>query len=152
MIHAPLSRCFLLSRSIDFHLHSLRNTRERAIGGIQSGIIGLNQSVTWEAIHLGCRFRLTSKITELSKDHYFIDEMVKGPFKSLRHIHRFKPGNLTTWMTDELSFETPYGLVGELAEKFILRKYLYRILQQRNTELKRAAESDRWKVFLPAHI
>ena len=44
-IHAPLDRCFDLSRSIDLHKISTEHTNEEAIDGVTSGLISLNESV-----------------------------------------------------------------------------------------------------------
>jgi len=60
-IAAPIGVCFNLARDIDFHTRSLRDTGERAVGGRTSGLIGLGESVTWEARHLGVRQRLTAR-------------------------------------------------------------------------------------------
>ena len=42
-IAAPPGRCFLLSLSIDIHKASTKQTSERAIAGVTSGIIGPSQ-------------------------------------------------------------------------------------------------------------
>jgi hypothetical protein len=38
-IHAPIERCFDLARSIDLHQLSTAGTRERAVGGVTSGLL-----------------------------------------------------------------------------------------------------------------
>ena len=63
IIHADKRTCFDLSRNIDFHKDSLKHSNEKAIAGKTSGLIGLGESVTWEATHFGIRQHLTSKIT-----------------------------------------------------------------------------------------
>ena len=45
-INAPIERCFDLSRSIDLHTLSTSHTNEKAIAGVTSGLIGLNEEVT----------------------------------------------------------------------------------------------------------
>lgn len=81
IIHAPLQVCFDVSRSIDLHMESTAETGERAIAGVTSGLIGLGEFVTWEAVHFGIRQRLTAKITEFEEPRLFVDEMVSGAFK-----------------------------------------------------------------------
>jgi len=39
-IGAAVEACFDLSRSIDLHLESMLASRERAVGGVTSGLIG----------------------------------------------------------------------------------------------------------------
>jgi hypothetical protein len=43
--------CFDLARSIDLHKISTAHTNETAIAGCTGGLIGLNEFVTWEAVH-----------------------------------------------------------------------------------------------------
>ena len=45
-INAPQKIVFDLSRSIDLHKISTKETNEEAIAGVTSGLIGENQSVT----------------------------------------------------------------------------------------------------------
>ena len=63
-IAAPVERCFDLARDIDFHVRSMAHTGERAVLGRTTGLIGLGESVTLEARHLGVRQRITAKVTE----------------------------------------------------------------------------------------
>jgi hypothetical protein len=46
LIHAPPERCFDLSRSVELHVASTRQTAERAIGAVMSGLLGLGQEIT----------------------------------------------------------------------------------------------------------
>jgi hypothetical protein len=63
LIDAPIERCFLLSLSVDLHQISTEQTNERAIAGVTSGLMKLNDVVTWRAKHFGIYQNLTSKIT-----------------------------------------------------------------------------------------
>jgi hypothetical protein len=45
-IAAPVERVFDLARSIDLHAHSVSSTGERALAGVTSGLINLNEEVT----------------------------------------------------------------------------------------------------------
>lgn len=85
LINAPINRCFDLSRSIDLHKISTEHTKEEAIAGVTSGLINRDESVTWRAIHFGISQTLSTKITEFERSTFFVDEMVKGAFKSIRH-------------------------------------------------------------------
>src|ERR1700744_4744274 len=88
-INAPIDKVFDLARSIDLHMESTKQTGEQAIAGKTSGLIELGESVTWRAKHFGIWQSLTSKITEFDQPNFFVDEMVKGAFKSFRHQHHF---------------------------------------------------------------
>ena len=52
-VKASAGRCFDMARDLDLHLESMAETGERAIGGKTSGLIGLDEEVTWEASTLG---------------------------------------------------------------------------------------------------
>ena len=51
-INASAEICFDLSRSIDLHLDGTVDTGERAIAGVTSGLIGMDEQVTWRAHHI----------------------------------------------------------------------------------------------------
>ena len=130
LINAPIARCFDLARSIDFHMHSMRATHERAISGTTSGLIGPGQQVTWQARHLGQTRTLTSRICDFNPPHMFADEMVKGDFSSFRHEHRFEAlGPNSTRLDDRFEYRAPFGVLGRAAETLFLTGYMRRLLQ-----------------------
>ncbi|PWS32968.1 SRPBCC family protein [Pedobacter paludis] len=139
-IDAFIGKCFDLSRSIDLHVQSMRNSNEKAIGGKQSGLIELNEFVTWKAKHFGIYLKMTNKITVLEYPHLFIDEMIDGPFAKLRHQHKFKSIGSKTEMIDFFEFKAPFGIFGRLAERLFLKKYLEKLLIKRNKIIKLEAE------------
>jgi ligand-binding SRPBCC domain-containing protein len=141
MINAPIARCFDLARNIDLHQDSMMHTGEKAIAGCTIGLIGLNETVTWRAKHLGIWQTLTSKITELDYPNSFTDEMVKGAFKSMRHEHLFYAVNNQTVMKDIFIFESPFGIFGRLFNSVYLSKYMEKLLRTRNKVIKAAAEA-----------
>jgi ligand-binding SRPBCC domain-containing protein len=114
-----------------------------------AGLIGMGESVTWRAKHFGVRQNLTSIITGYEYPVYFCDEMVKGAFKRLRHEHHFRHQSGITVMTDLFEFESPFGRLGRMANDLVLTEYMKKFLLLRNQAIKRAAESDQWKTFLP---
>ncbi len=139
---------FDLSRSIDLHKISTKHTNEEAIAGKTSGLIGLNEWVTWRAKHLGFYQELTSKITEFDSPNYFADQMVKGAFKSFKHEHYFTQTDGGTKMTDVFNYTSPYGLLGSLVDKIFLKNYMKKLLLKRNTIVKEFAETNKWKEIL----
>ncbi|WP_455133167.1 DUF1990 family protein [Microbacterium aurum] len=124
---------YALSLDIDAHVASMRQSGERAVGGVTSGSIGLGESVTWRARHFGIRFTMTSRITELEEPTRFVDEQVRGPFRSFRHEHRFEQVGSGTRMTDTIELASPF--FGRLAERVVLVPYLRRLIRQRNAHL-----------------
>jgi ligand-binding SRPBCC domain-containing protein len=139
-INAPIEKCFDLSRSIDLHKESTKQTGEEAIAGRTSGLIELGETVTWRAKHFGIWQNLTSKITEFDRPNLFVDEMVEGAFKSIRHEHHFTWVDNYTLMKDVFVFESPLGVLGRLANFLFLKKYMIKLLEERNRVIKEAAE------------
>ncbi|WP_420127518.1 SRPBCC family protein [Longimicrobium sp.] len=148
-IAAPRERVFDLTRSIDLHTRSLSWTREVPVAGRTSGLIGLGETVTWRAWHLGVRQRLTSRISAYDRPAYFQDVMVRGAFAWMEHDHWFDatPDGGTV-LRDEFRFAAPLGVLGRIAETVVLRRYMTRFLERRNAVIKSVAESDEWTQFL----
>jgi ligand-binding SRPBCC domain-containing protein len=147
-IKAKIEICFDLSCSIDLHTISTSKTNEKAIDGRTSGLISLNDFITWEAIHFGIKQQLTSKITQFEKPFHFRDEQLKGAFKSMVHDHYFEEKDGITTMTDHFEFSSPYGVIGKAFNFLVLEKYLPNFLITRNKVIKEYAESEKWKLIL----
>ncbi|MDB0037885.1 SRPBCC family protein [bacterium] len=147
-INAPINVVFDLSRSIDFHLRTTEKTGEKAISGKTSGLIGLNESVTWRAKHFGVTQNLTSKITVMQRPDIFVDEMTQGIFKSMCHQHLFLQEDKKTIMIDIFEFESPLGVLGRFANHLYLRKYLKGFLLERNEQIRAMAEGEEWQEFV----
>lgn len=148
MINAPVDRCFDLSRSIDLHKISTAKSKEEAIAGKTTGLLGLGESVTWRARHVGVVQKLTSQITEYQRPHRFVDEMVKGAFEKFSHEHLFQEMDEGTKMTDIFTCTSPLGYLGKLADFIFLKQYMEELLRERNQVIKEYAESDYWKGVL----
>ncbi len=141
-IAAPVEAVFDACLDVELHQRSARGTGERIIAGRTTGQMTLGDTVTWSARHFGLRWTMTVAIVEYERPRWFVDEMVEGPFASMRHAHSFRPqrGGATTVMEDEFSFRAPLGPLGRLAEVIALTRHLTRFLARRNEHLKRALE------------
>lgn len=140
-IRAPVELCFDLSRSVDVHMASTDHTGERAIAGVTSGMMNLNDEVTWEAKHFWTRQQLTSRITAMERPRMFVDEMQRGAFKRWHHTHTFEARGEGTLMTDDADYASPLGLFGRIADHLFLERYMTRLLQVRNAHIKKVAEA-----------
>lgn len=144
-VTAPQELVFNLARSIDLHMLSLSHTNERAIDGRISGLVDTDDTVTWRATHFGITQELTSHIIEVQPHDFFADVQVRGAFKSFKHEHHFKTlQNGDTLMEDVFCYISPLGLLGKIADVLFLKKYMTRLLEQRNAALKTTAESGSW--------
>ena len=155
VIVAPIERVFDLARSIEVHLLGNTHFGEQATAGTRTGLIGMGEQVTWEARHFFVRQQLTSAINAFNSPHYFQDTMLRGAFRSMQHDHYFRElqpaddGSPRTEMSDEFRFSAPLLWLGGLAEFFVLRRYMRKLLQERNAVIQQVAESEEWRHYLP---
>ena len=129
----PVEALFDLSLDIDAHLASMSQSAERAVAGVTSGRIGLGETVTWRARHFGIWWTLTSQITALDHPSRFVDQQVRGPFKTFVHEHRFEQLPAGSRMTDTITLASP--IFGTLAERLVLVPYMRRLIAERNAHL-----------------
>jgi ligand-binding SRPBCC domain-containing protein len=127
---------------------STAGTREQAVAGVTTGLIGEGKSVTWRGRHFGLMLQHTSRITQYEPPAFFQDVMTAGAFKSFEHNHRFQELEGETVMRDELRFSAPLGALGLMVERLVLRDYLTRFLLERNKFVKQIAESEMWREYL----
>jgi ligand-binding SRPBCC domain-containing protein len=140
-IAAPIEVVFDLARDIDFHQRSMTESREIAVDGRTKGRIGLGETVTWRARHLGRTWTLTTRIVEMDPPRSFVDEQAAGPFAWFRHDHQFEPVEGGTRMIDDWRHGLPLGPLGWLADRLIVGRHLRRQLEIRNAALKAEAEA-----------
>jgi ligand-binding SRPBCC domain-containing protein len=139
-IKASKQVVFNASRDIDIHQQSAASSQEKAIAGVTSGLIDLNETVTWRGKHFGLYLTHKSRITAMTFYDYFVDEMEEGKFKTFKHEHFFEEANGITIMKDKLQYETPFGIFGELFNILLLKKHLKKFLLERNKTLKEVSE------------
>lgn len=151
VIRAPIERCFDLARSVEVHVAGNVHWGESAVAcaGVTSGLVGLGERVTWRAKHFGVWHTLTSEITAMDRPAYFQDTMIRGPFRLMRHDHAFRALSPNeTEMRDVFHFAAPIPVLGRLVEIAVLRRYMRRLLRERNAVVKEIAESTDWRRYL----
>ena len=149
-INAPVERVFDLARSIDLHKDSMTQYDEKAVAGVTSGLINMNETVTWEATHFFVKQNLTSKITAFDRPKYFRDSMISGVFERFDHDHYFDGDDTTTTIRDVFDYDSPLGILGNIADFLLVESHLREMLEERNALIKRVAESEDWRKFLRA--
>jgi len=126
----------------------MSHSQEQAVAGTTTGLIELNDTVTWKAKHILKMRIMKVRITDMQKNQSFTDEMVEGDFKRMKHEHHFKQIDNGTFLIDLFSFEMPYGGIGKIFGKILLNRYVKRLLELRNNTIKEYAESEKWKFIL----
>lgn len=139
-IKASKQIVFDLSRNIDLHQLSMTDSKEKAIYGITSGLVNLNDTVTFKGKHFGVYLTHQSRITKMKLYDSSTDEMIKGCFKSFIHHHEFEEDQGFTTMTDKIFYEVPIGIVGKIFDYLILKRYMQNLIEKRNNILKQQLE------------
>ncbi|MES2616347.1 MAG: SRPBCC family protein [Bacteroidota bacterium] len=142
-INADKSTCFNQARSVETHLASTKKTGERVVAGRKTGLFEVDDIVTWEATHFGIKQQLTVQITKMDFPFSFEDKMLKGAFKYMRHEHHFKTKDGKTIMSDHFEFSSPLGILGQIFDFLILKRYMTRFLIKRNAVIKELAENSK---------
>lgn len=141
VVHAPVELVFDLARDVDEHTAALAHTAERVVPpGRTSGRLEQGDLVCFRARHFGLPVSLCARVVELSRPERFVDEQVRGAFRSLRHTHTFAATGGGTLVTDVVEWTSPLGPLGMVADSLVLRRHLLGILTARNAHLKRRAE------------
>lgn len=135
---------FDLALDIDAHMGSMAESGERAIDGVTTGVIGLDETVTWRARHFGITWTMSTTISELDRPTRFVDRQLRGPFKEFTHEHSFVPVDGGTHVTDRVRFAAPLGPLGRVAERLVLKRYIPELIDTRNEfMIAEAAERSR---------
>ena len=136
-IRAPASVCFDAARSVDAHVESARFSNEKLVApGRLTGHLEVGELVCFEGRHFGMKQRFCARITQMDRPNQFIDEMVSGAFRSLRHVHAFEEHAGVTTMTDVLDWVAPMGVLGRMADRLFLERHMKHFVVTKQTALK----------------
>jgi ligand-binding SRPBCC domain-containing protein len=78
-----------------------------------------------------------TEITHVNKPFYFVDEQRFGPYKMWHHQHIFKEsedGNII--MEDIVSYVVPFGIIGRIMNRLVIRNKITEIFNYRKTMLE----------------
>ena len=77
-----------------------------------------------------------TEITEVDPPFVFKDSQVKGPFALWEHTHSFTEQDNGTLMKDRVKYQLPFGVLGEITHRLIVRKRLEGIFNYRRKVLE----------------
>ena len=80
----------------------------------------------------GIKTTWVTEIAHLKPGKYFVDEQRIGPYKLWYHQHFLEPSPSGTVMTDIISYQPPFGLLGSLANKILIKQKLEEIFAYRH--------------------
>jgi len=89
----------------------------------------------------GFKTTWVTEITQVQPQKYFIDEQRIGPYKLWHHQHFLEEKEGGTVMIDIISYQPPLGLLGRIANKFIIKKKLIEIFNYRQKVLSKIFET-----------
>ena len=82
-----------------------------------------------------------TEITQVCENKFFIDEQRLGPYKMWHHQHFFEDRKSFVVMKDIVTYIPPYGILGDLVNKFYLKKELQNIFEFRKLAMNRKFNS-----------
>ena len=80
---------------------------------------------------LGIKMNWVTEITQVKEREYFVDEQRIGPYALWHHLHRIEPVDGGVRMTDVVSYQPPFSILGDLANALVIRKKLKEIFDFR---------------------
>jgi ligand-binding SRPBCC domain-containing protein len=72
-----------------------------------------------------------TRITRWNPPYEFVDEQLSGPYRTWIHTHRFTESAGGTVIEDEVRYELPFGMLGQVALPLV-RRQLNRIFTYRS--------------------
>ena len=147
-IAAPSETLFDLSRHILLQKKAMEKIGGRQVRGISSGLLSGQDAVLWSIPFIKREILFTLKITDTSPGVFLQEEMIQGPFESLKHLRHFKKIQNGTLVIDEIYYTLPKKVWAPWADRLWVNGKLHDLLKERNKILKEYAESNKWKAWL----
>ncbi|MDQ3193047.1 MAG: SRPBCC family protein [Bacteroidota bacterium] len=76
-----------------------------------------------------------TEITQVKEMESFFDEQHRGPYKIWKHEHYISPIEGGVLMKDRVTYQLPYGILGEIAHSLLVRKKIVEIFDFRENAL-----------------
>lgn len=150
-IQAPVERLFLLSTSLAIVQEDLGMRPVRGSGATRTeGLAVGGDQIRWEGWQLGMWHYHVSLIEVYEPYRFFRDSMVAGRFRMFQHDHEFTEIGGQVLLKDTVRFAMPFGPMGRKVGKHVMVPHIRRLLRRRFARLKRLAESNEWRAYLPS--
>lgn len=78
-----------------------------------------------------------TKITEVNAPKVFKDSQLKGPFALWEHTHTFTEQGNGTLMQDTIKYRLPFGVLGRLVHRLVVKKRIDEIFSYRRKVLEK---------------
>lgn len=84
---------------------------------------------------LGIKTSWVTEITHIKPATYFVDEQRIGPYTLWHHQHLLEDKDGGTLMTDIISYQPPFGVLGEIANHLVIKHKINEIFNYRQKTL-----------------
>lgn len=85
---------------------------------------------------LGIPLQWETEICKVQKPLFFTDRQLKGPYKIWEHTHTYREVNNGILMQDEVKYQLPFGVIGDLAHLLFVKKKIENIFSFRKQVLE----------------
>ena len=86
---------------------------------------------------LGIKTTWVTEISQVIDKRYFVDEQRVGPYSLWHHQHIIEPLEDGVLMTDIVSYQPPFGFLGAIANKLIIKSKLNEIFDFRTKAIEK---------------
>lgn len=77
-----------------------------------------------------------TEITHVRDREFFVDEQRVGPYKLWHHQHHLKEIEGGVLMTDIVNYQPPFGIIGDISNKLIIKNKLNDIFSYRRKKVE----------------
>ena len=148
-IDAPMDRCFLLSTSIELVQQTLGMVPMSGESKRWKGMVEMGDQLVWRGWKFGLPQFHETLITGYERPTYFQDTMGRGRFAFFQHDHHLTWVDGQTLLYDKVRFMLPFGSIGKQVARQVMVPHIAGLLRRRFELLKRTAETDAWKRYVP---
>ncbi len=78
-----------------------------------------------------------TEITQVEAPNYFIDDQRSGPYAYWHHQHFLREKGSGVEVVDILNYKIPFGFIGRILEKLIVKRKVKKIFEYRREQLNR---------------
>ena len=86
---------------------------------------------------LGLKLNWMTEITHVKDFEYFVDEQRQGPYSMWHHQHKIEAIESGVLMTDIVTYQPPFGMLGAIANSLIIKNKLQQIFDFRTVALEK---------------
>lgn len=99
--------------------------------------------IKYEIKWLGIGLSWLTTITEYDPGKRFLDVQTRGPYAVWEHEHRFEEVDGETIMRDRVRYQLPFGILGSIVHRLIVRRQLERIFDYRTQRIRKMYEAEK---------